>query len=1620
MIWSTATVTAQFGNEWINFDQDYYKIPVAKNGLYRLTYEQLRAAGMPTASVDPRKFQLFHRGVEQAIIVQGEGDGVFHSSDVVEFYGTRNDGTLDTELYEQPAYQPHRYYNLFSDTTSYFLTIGTANGKRMEVVDDDVTTLPSVDYHMNEIVVLQTTNYSVGVDYGEFYKNVFDKGEGWMSGLIRSDRPATVYEIAGIAEKFTNGPKPKLELVVIGRAAKVHQVEVSVGSSRRLVSTVAVDGFSPVKVSADLEWADLGSDKLEVSVKVSGNATRVSIGYLKLVYPQRTDVSATDQYYFWIPSSTADQRLDVPNLPAGCRFFDVTDNNAAKLLAGPNTSTGAPVLSSTAETKILAAVNVQTTSIHKVRFDSIVPEQYDYIIISHPYLRRPAASYGDPVLAYAEYRSSDAGGGYRPLVVNIADLYNQFSYGEQTPLAIFRFMKFLSSRQLPDFLFLIGKGLDVNYNYHRNPGQYKRYPSLIPPSGWPASDIAFSAGLGGSTFEPGVATGRIASSTAEEVAAYLDKVKESEALPFDDLRRKHVLHLSGGLRPGEPQSFRRNLEAYVPIAEQGYLGGKVAAMAKQSTDITLINIAEELNKGLNLVTFFGHSSPGSLDFDIGFVTDPVHGYANKGKYPVMLMNGCDAGAFFLDAQIFGENWVNARDKGAIAFIAHSSFGFVNQLREYSRQFYSVGYADSVFVRKTLGQIQKESCRRFLEQTSSSVINVSHVQQISILGDPAIHLFGAANPDFSVQDENLSILSLDEEPVTALSDSFALRFVVRNFGLARKQNLKIEVKRTLNDRSTLTYDSIYPAVKYSDTLLFVIKSGGDKSNGFGNNTFSVRVDADDEVEELREDNNIAYLDYFIPANATRNLFPKNYGIVTTPDVVLSFQHSDILSGEREYVVEVDTTKSFNSPFKKSITLTATVLARQPVALLDQDTTVYHWRTKLKAPLPNESKDWVTTSFTFIRGGSPGWTQVDFDQLIENTLNGFVTDAVRQNLNFVETRTPVDIITYGSQAGQDSDQVSVRIKGNEYHVTNICRNNTINLIAFNRVSTVPYVAVTFETIPMLGRGCGSNPVVINSFLSNELLTGNGDDVVAYVDNVSVGDSVILFSIGDPQVAAWPDEVVEKLAQLGISSSQLQDVVPGEPFIIFARKGAVQGSAVVKKSTSGSSAEATLEVNASVTGRRASGEVTSRLIGPAGKWNQIIAKTGEQEATDYTNVDVVGVNANGTETLIFADVATPFDLSVVDATSYPFLRLKYSTSDDINLTATQLDHWFVLFEPVAEGLILYNGSSEPTNLFEGETWQGSYSFINVSDEDFSEDLTVDLRVFNQSTVQSFLSTIEIAPPAAGDTTNFTIDVPTLGKQGLNDIEVFVNPGIEAEEYYENNAFVLRDFLLVEGEHFNPVVDVTVDGRYLERDEFVSANPSIDIRVWDENPYLLISDTTQVTLFLSKPCGEEECPFERISFSNQTVQWFPATDSTDFRVHFKPEDLPEGTYVLRVEAKDHTGNPSGVAPYEISFVVKHEVTLVVSPAYPNPVKDELRFDVTLSGREPHADFEVHLIDIRGQFLLSLTPKDFGPLHIGRNTISWNIAHGLIQPGVYVYKVITRDAAGIPEEKVGRVIVLK
>ncbi len=1635
----TCILNAQaIGNEWIDFDQEYYKIPVGKDGIYRISYNDLQDIGFPVTSIDPQRLQLFHRGEEIAISVEGQDDGQFNTQDFIEFYGQRNDGTLDERLYVPSEAQPHKLYNLFSDTTFYFMTynINGQNGKRIQdFYESNTGGLPAEPYHWEQRRIILTNNYSAGLYYplgsatAESVNAHFDYGEGFTGSRIRKGQ-SQLYTFDSLEFRYETGPEPRLNVLLAGRTNSGHNTHIEAGSLSTSLRSLGYEEFQygyNALFEDTLTWTDINTlGELFVRVTEEGyvesELTNVSISYIELEYPQLYNQNGLSYKEYILEENPGGKSyVEFSGIADPGLLWDITDpNNVVNIgydsLAGlvqaiiPNTSVGRVLASSENSFPI--------SDIRKASIRRINANPTNYLILYHNDFTASTGNYNDPVKAYAAYRASPEGGGFDTLSVEISTLFNQYSYGEYSPLAIQNFCRDMVSNGEPEYLLLIGKGLTLNYQYYRGLQTSTEVKDWIPTAGYPGSDVLFTAGLNGSAYGPGIPTGRITAKSAAELANYLDKVREAELFEFDEMWKKDIIQLSGGTSAGELVGFRQFINEFKAIQEDLYLGSNTLNIYKESNNsVELINISEEINEGKSLILFFGHSAPNITDIDIGYVSDPAMGYNNRGKYPFMYINGCDAGNIFTPFMTFGEDWIVTGQKGATGFYAHSDVGYTSTLKIFTSIFLGTGYGDSSFIDQSYGRILQETVNRFLQTVPPSERNVAQIQQNVLQGDPAALLFGANRPDYSISNNDISIISVDNEPITTLTDSFEIALVIRNFGRADEKPFFITVDRTLPDGTIYNLDpELYNPVFYKDTLYFTVNNNIE--GAFGLNQFRITIDPFDSIPELRKTNNTVDYNYFLPKLGTQNLFPYNYSIVDISPEQLVSQATDVLGDARQFLFELDTIPGFSSPVKQSFSVSRKGIALWDADLFqnfsDIDSTVFFWRSKFSDVLPGEEDTWSTYSFLYIENGPEGWAQKSVHQLLENTYEGLTYDQGSGQWEFATYETTLEATTYGANHPDKTYMdVTLLLNGIPYiYNTRYCTSNSINAIAFDEVTTNPYLVLRFGQYDILDRrSCGRQPQAINNFLNNEI-TGSQDYLTQYIDAVQPGDHVLIFSIGNVLFNTWTPEIKNKLLEIGASSAVLDNLNDGDPYIILGYKGAPEGTAIeiTADGSSGSpSDEQEISLSETINGFATSGKMTSVKIGPSNSWftfyNQV--KGIDDPVNDKYNFQIWGINQSNEETMLQSGITiNNLDISGINPVSYPYLRLIFQTSDTSMLTPAQLDSWIVTYEPMPEGILYPDESQEIADIEkdEGEQMDATFVFRNISDKNFSDSILVIYSVFNREGRFRKTDSLHLKALTAREEQKFPVSFNTLDLGGANDLDVAANPNIIPERYFNNNYLNLENFVMVNRDNINPILDVAFDGRYILDGDIVAPSPLISVIVKDENEILRKTDTTGVEILIKPPC--EECFFERISFSDPAVSWSPATEKADFKVEYQPPPFEDGIYTLKVQASDASGNLSGTQPYQVRFEVINESQITNFYPYPNPFSTSTRFVFTLTGSVIPDQYKIQIMTVSGKVIREIMQDEIGPIHIGNNITdyAWDGRDEYgdqLANGVYLYRVI-------------------
>ncbi|WP_340153200.1 C25 family cysteine peptidase [uncultured Marivirga sp.] len=1629
---------AQSPQAWINFNQSYYKISVGTNAAFELDYNDLLEVGIPLSTIDARAIRMYHRGEEIAIRVSGQSDGRIDQGDAIQFLGKANDGISDTPLYQNPDHQPHQYYNLFSDTTAYFLTWRSdgSSGKRMieRNIINNSENLPDVESIQQSKLQLYTNQGDRGQRYdpqSDIYKSAFDLGEGWTGTAFTT---ATNFTVSNIRQANTSASIPNLEVLIQGRNMRPHQTEVLVGpteSNLRSVGTVNFENYEYEVFTADLEWSDInsnGSMLVQLNPQAEG-ADRISASYIKLDYQRTTNVENESGNQFTLnanPSGSSYLRFFSTNSSA--RLYRIDDFNAPELLrtnrVGAEINT--VVENTFSETKIyLQNQNFITPKIEKVTFRDFSEINPDYVVISHPELMKASGDYNDPVRAYSAYRASSEGGGYDTLTVDILRLYNQFNHGEISPNAIYQFTEYLVQNTKAEMIFLVGKGMNWFHNYHRRSDITDNlYNEFVPTAGSPGSDNLFGFNLTENN-RASISFGRLNAHNSQIVANYLDKIKEMESRPFDDLRRKHFLNLSGGVSFSEVNRFINYINDFANYETSPYIGGDYSNLTKETTQVVeFINVADQVNQGLNLITFFGHSSPNTADIDIGRVSDQNLGYNNQGKYPFILINGCDAGAFYQiakNANTFGEDWVNTANKGATGVLAHAYLGFSNELKRYSDVFYAKAYNDSSLINQPIGIVHREITNQYLSIFGSNPapLYLSQAQQMNLMCDPAYKLFPAENPDYEITDASLEVVSLDGNEIDALTPEFGIDVIIKNYGITNEDSIAILVKRTLPDGDVIVQDTQYvSSVSYQDTVQVNVIN--DRPQSFGQNIFEVIIDPAGKIAEISKNNNNAQVEFFISLGTTLNLYPYDDGLISSQNITLTAQSIDLKSPERDFLFEIDTTSNFSSSFLQSERLTARVIAKWDVELLDQEDQVYFWRTKFANPQVGELDEWTTTDFVYNSSLPSGWKQSSEAQILQNSIEGLTIE--NSSWSFEENTLTLEMRAPGNSS---NDNLSIKIDGNEYATSGSqlgpCAVNTLNLVAFDKSSGVPYVILSnggFDVLDPLS--CGIRPQVINQIRNSQL---NQPDQYfrKYYDELPAGDFVLLSSYDSVGWNVLRANNRAELLDLGATASAIDNLQNGEPYILLGRKGAGAGNGtevIADQSSSIASKEQTLLLEDLIQARFESGTILSRIIGPAKSWNSITAVFADLEASDNIRLDVFGIDTVNTQSLLFSDAILPLDISSVDANRFPQLRMRVTLSDSDNLSPAKLSAWQTIFQEVPDAVLIpaAENARQVHELAEGEEFTKTFQLFNVTPNPFEEPIEFRRQVFNRESRTFYNEDKQIPALQAKSDTSFTISVNTRGKVGENDLAMNVNFDRPfSEKRFSNNLLNYNRLFNVKKDSLPPLVEVTFDGITILDGDIVSPRPFIQIKLKDENTLINKTDTTGVEIQLRSDC--EECIDERLNFSNPNIEWLPASEENPFTVNFQPDGLEDGNYQLSVNATDASENLAGEEPYKVRFEVVNASTITNFYPYPNPFSTSTRFVFTLTGTELPQEIKIQILTVTGRVVREILQDEIGPIHIGNNITdyAWDGKDEFgdrLANGVYLYRVLVRKDGAFMEQR--------
>jgi len=174
-----------FGNEWINYSQKYYAFPILQSGIYKITYQNLQNAGIPVATIPIDQYQIFGKQKEQPLYIIDDGNNFLDPYEFIYFYAEKNDGWLDSTLYDNPSWLGNPKYSLYNDTIRYFFswTNGTPGLRFTPENDIDFSSYQTASHLLFEKSLVNAQAYNEGEISSQSASSLFVPGEGWGSPM---------------------------------------------------------------------------------------------------------------------------------------------------------------------------------------------------------------------------------------------------------------------------------------------------------------------------------------------------------------------------------------------------------------------------------------------------------------------------------------------------------------------------------------------------------------------------------------------------------------------------------------------------------------------------------------------------------------------------------------------------------------------------------------------------------------------------------------------------------------------------------------------------------------------------------------------------------------------------------------------------------------------------------------------------------------------------------------------------------------------------------------------------------------------------------------------------------------------------------------------------------------------------------------------------------------------------------------------------------------------------------------------------------------------------------------------------------------------------------------------
>lgn len=737
-------------------DGYWVKLGVTESGIYKIDYNLLSQYGFNPSEVDPQSLAIFGNGggmlpqantenrivdlFENAIWVSGEDDGSFDQNDYILFYAQ----SPHTWSYDFTDDIFKHQLNKYSDTTFYFLTVKSEEGKRLTSQVNEVSATVTIRdfeehlfYEPEEINIVLSGREWYSTDFGSSNEKTHSFP---LEGLINS-KPLKL--TTGL---MANGQE-NTQFNILANSQNLGLLEVL----QTPPGTYDIKGRNVEEV---FTFSTSGNNLLVQLNFIKNNFTSSGyLNYLRLQYSKSLQLYSNQTQFRSIESlDNTFSRFEVSNTSSSSRIWDITNPLEPKEQQFSGTTT----LSFGVNTETLKEFIVFDGS----NFASPISWQFipnqnlrgvavpDLVIITPELLRTEAER-------LANFRRQNDG--LDVLIVTDQQVYNEFSSGRLDVSAIRDFMRHLYQQDSNKLKYLLLFGdpsfdfKDIKNNNLNLIPIYESRESLHPIYSYSSDDYfgfleddegewveLIGSSAGDHTVDIGV--GRLPVKNLQEAQMMVDKlVHYEDTITLGKWRTRVAFIADDGdanihQNDAERLADSVNVKAIAYNTDKLYLDSfeQIAGPSGETAPELVADLNELMDSGALIVNYTGHG--GEIGWaEEGILTlNQIDSWENYNRLPLLITATCEFGRYDSPDLVAGAEKALLSDKGGcIGLITTTRPVFSNTNFLVNRAVYDKIFEleDGEYPR--LGDIQRAA------KNGSLAGSVN--RNFSLLGDPSMQL-----------------------------------------------------------------------------------------------------------------------------------------------------------------------------------------------------------------------------------------------------------------------------------------------------------------------------------------------------------------------------------------------------------------------------------------------------------------------------------------------------------------------------------------------------------------------------------------------------------------------------------------------------------------------------------------------------------------------------------------------------------------------------------------------------------------------------------------------------------------------------------------------------------------